>query len=123
VAANFLEQLEGLATEQRGIASDDQHVPAMLAQMRFAHSNRVGGAQLLGLFDPGDAAIVGELVEDFVLAVADDHHDLGAARLVAGLKDIPEHGATADFVQGLGPPAFHPGALACCENDRGNAHA
>jgi hypothetical protein len=48
----------------------------VFAEVGFTHSGGVAGAELFDLFDPGDAFVVGEVVEDFFFSVSDDDADM-----------------------------------------------
>ena len=79
----------------------------------------MAGAKLLGLLDPCDPVVVGELRHHFFFAMADDHEHPFASRVIAGVEHEIEHRLAAHLVQHFRPFRLHPRALARGEDDGG----
>ena len=92
--------------------------PRVVLQVLLAHSGGVAGAELLGLFDPGDALLVGELIHHLFFAMTDDDQHASHPASKQASSTYAEHRLAADFVQHLGPPRLHARALPGGEDDR-----
>ena len=83
----------------------------------------MAGAFLFVLDDPGDVGVVLICLDDAVAVVADDEVEAGDADFAAGVEDVGEHGATADFMQDFHTVRFHPRGFSRGEDDGGEGHS
>ena len=85
-----------------------------------ARRSRVAVAALASLDDhPCVRCVLGQVADDLVPPMADDHDDAGRIQFPCGGEHVVQHGPAADRVEHLGQRRVHPGASACSEDDDG----
>ncbi len=114
---------ERAGPEQRHVAAGHQHDAGHDAEGLDHHAHGVTGARLAVLHDDDRVRHVpGGLGPDLLPAVPGDDHRALRVELAGRREHVPEHAASAQRMQHLGNPRFHPGALACGEDyDSGRA--
>src|SRR5690606_31463473 len=110
--------------QQRVVAVRDDHGAVQGAGLLQRHPDGVARAALVLLDDGlGVRRGLGEVFDDLLAAVADDHHEPFGTQFAGGGQYVAEHGSPAQLVQHLGGAGLHPGALARGENDDGGRAA
>ena len=120
--------LQGLGADEGAIAAEDDDVVVFTDafggfDLGLADHDGVAGAFLFVLDNPGDVGVVFVGVDDAIAVVADDEVEAGDADFAAGVEDVGEHGAAADFVEDFDAVGFHAGGFAGGEDDGGEGHS
>ena len=108
--------------DQRRITGKQQHVSTMPAQQRLAHPGGMAGAKLFGLLDEMNPPILAEPLDDFFLALSDDHQ---RPRHIGGKTCVQnpfQHRLSTNLMQRLGPLGLHPRRFSRGQDDGCQAH-
>jgi hypothetical protein len=117
-----------LGPEQRHVAVGDDDRAGHDAEVLDHHAHRVAGTEQLLLHHQADLRGQPRGLRADLLPAVPGHHDQPVRLKFAGRRErVPEHAAPAQAVQHLGNPGFHPGALACGQDNHSDgarfAHA
>ncbi len=122
-AAGVLHSGQGFGADEGGVAIKDEDITCEINQLRGGGGHGMGGTQLFGLEDDGDAVVESEGGFRDLFRPVPGHDDdaVGVQRLPRRQRVVEEGGGT-HHMEDLGQVGIHPCALTCGQNDQCDGH-